>query len=140
MKRKIVIIVGILVLAAQAVWIIPAFAAGSTGSTQPTQTAQMVNKTKILVRLMVVQDESKIDAFLAKAVSAGKLTADQSAKVKQLWVEHHAQFAPGSILVRLLKAKDGTRVDAFLDKAVTAGKIKQAQADKIEALWQQLHN
>ena len=138
MKRKIIIIAGILlVLVTQAVWVIPAFAADN--STTATPAAQQVNKAKILVRLLVVQDETKVDAFLAKAVAANKISADNAAKVKDIWVKHHAQFAPGKPLIRILKAQDGAKVDAFLAKAVAAGKLQQAQADQIKALWTQLH-
>jgi len=35
-----------------------------------------------MVRLLLVQDEAKVDAFIAKAEAAGKLNAAQAVKVK----------------------------------------------------------
>lgn len=135
MKRKIALIGSmLLVLVVLAVWAVPAFAADP----QPAQITQ-ANKARVLIRLLLVQDEAKVDAFIAKAVEAGKLTNEQAVKVKEFWTAHHAKFARNVILVRLLKAQDESKVQAFLDKAVAAGKIQQAQADKIIQIWEILH-
>lgn len=141
MKRKFLIL-GVLLLALVivGVWAVPALADGVSGVTQSTQNTPQAKKIGILVRLMLVQDESKVDVFLAKAEAAGKITAGQSAAIKQLWTDHHTQFKKGSILVRLLQAKDVAKVQAVLDKAVSAKKITQDQADKVLALWNNLHN
>jgi hypothetical protein len=88
----------------------------------------------------MVQDESKVDAFLAKAEEAGKITTDQVTTIKQIWTNHHEQFKRGSALIRLLQVKDGDKVQAALDKAVGNQKITQQQANNILKLWQKLHN
>ena len=117
---------------------VPVLAAERDG-TQSAQRAPQADKVKVLLRLLLVQDEAKVDAFLAQGVSAGKLTTEQEAKIKAFWTQHHTQFAKNVILKRLLSAKDGAKVQAFLDKAVQAGKIKQEQADKILKIWGILH-
>ncbi len=139
-KRKIILIaVASLTLIALLVVAIPVFAADAGTSTNPTQITQ-VNKAKILARLLLVQNEAKVDAFIAKAVEANKLTAEQAVKLKAFWTEHHTQFLKNFVLRRLLTAQDESKVQAFLDKAVSAGKIQQAQADKIIQIWEILHN
>ena len=140
MKRKTAIVIGILlglvVLVAQAV---PAFAADP--ATQPAaQSAQQVNKTRVMLHLLMVQDEAKVDAFIAKALDAGKITQDQAAKIKTFWTNNHQKLAKRAILMRLLGAKDGTKVQAFLDKAVAANKITLEQAAKVMAAWNDLHS
>ena len=136
MKRKLTLI-GIitLVLVLLAVWAVPVFAADPQ---QPAQITQ-ANKARVLVRLLVVQNEAKVDAFIAKAVDAEKLSAEQAVKVKEFWTAHHTQFLRNIILGRLLRAKDQSKVQAFLDKAVAADKLQQAQADKIIQIWVILH-
>ncbi len=119
-------------------WAVPAFAADGVGLPQAAQITP-ANKAKVLVRLLQVQDEAKVDAFIAKSEANGKLTADQAVKVKNFWTANHAKFAKNVILGRLLKAQDESKVKAFLDKAVAAGKIKQTQADKIIQMWEVLH-
>jgi ribosomal protein L18 len=136
MKRKLTLI-GIitLVLVLLAVWAVPVFAADPQQAPQITQ----ANKARVLVRLLLVQNEAKVDAFIAKAKDVGKLTAEQAVKVKEFWTAHHTQFLKNIILGRLLRAKDQSKVQAFLDKAVTAGKLQPAQADKIIQIWVILH-
>ena len=140
MKKKFLII-GVLVLAVVVlgVWAVPALADGASGSAAAPQNNQQVNQARILVRLMVVQDEAKVDAFLAKVQAAGKITAAQVTAIKTMWTNHHAQFKPGSPLVRLLQVRDGAKVRLVLDKAVDAGKIDKAQAEKVFDLWQKVH-
>ena len=137
MKKKFIILgVLLLTLVILGVWVVPALAADGSGSAPAAQG----KKIGVIARLMLVQDEAKVDAFLAKGVDAGKITADQAAKIKQAWTDHHAQITKNKVLVRLLQAKDVTKVQAFLDKAVGANKITQAQADKVLALWHSLHD
>jgi len=140
MKKKFIVI-GVLLLAITilALWAVPVFAADSANPAPSKQNIAQGEKIGILIRLLVVQNPAKVDAFLAKAQDAGKLTADQAAKVKEIWTNHHEQFKPGSALVRLLKAKDGDKVKQVLDKGVTAKKITQQQADKVLNLWGKLH-
>ena len=99
----------------------PVFAATASNSNQSTQNSQQVNKIRILVRLLMVQDESKIDTFLTQAKDAGKITAQQVITIKEIWTNHHEQFKQGSALVRLLQANNGTNVRIFLGKAVVVG-------------------
>jgi hypothetical protein len=140
MKRKIALIGSVLlILVVLAIWAVPAFATDGSGSLQQPAQITQVNKARVLIRLLLVQDEAKVDAFIAKAVDAGKLTTEQVIKVKEFWTARHAKFVKNVILVRLLKAQDESKVQAFLDKAVTAGKIQQAQADKIIQIWVILH-
>ena len=140
MKKKFVILaVLLLTLVILGVWAVPALAADASGAARSKQNTAQGQKIGILVRLMLVQDESKVDAFLAKAEDAGKITAVQVTTIKQLWTDHHTQFKKGSVLIRLLQAKDVTKVQTVLDKAVGAKKITQQQADKVLALWNNLH-
>ena len=141
MKKKFIVI-GVLLLALiiLGVWAVPAFAAGASTPDQSTQNTQQINKARILLRLLVVQDESKVDAFLARAEKAGKITPAQHVRIKEIWTNHHEQFKRGSTLIRLLQVKDGDKVQAFLKTAVSNQKISQQQADNIWKLWQKLHN
>ena len=140
MKKKYLLI-GLLVmaLAVLAVWAVPVFADGATNSSQPAQVTQQVGKITILIRLLTVQDEAKVDAFLAKAVSNNKITQEQATNIKTMWTNHHAQFKPGSPLVRVLKAKNEAKVKAALDKAVANEKITADQEAMIITLWENLH-
>ena len=140
MNRKFIVI-GVLLLALiiLGVWAVPAFAAGASNPDQSTQNTPQGKKIGILVRLLMVQDENKVDAFLAKAEQAGKISADQVTTIKQIWTNHHEQFKRGSVLIRLLQVKDGDKVQAFLEKAVGNHKITQQQADNVLKLWQKLH-
>lgn len=138
-KRYWIIASVILVLVMLGVWAVPVFADDAAGSTPPTPTTQPGNRVRILVRLLLVQDEARVDTFIAKAKAAGKLNDDQATKLKTFWTNHHAQFAKRVVLARLLSARDESKVKAFLDKAVGAGKIKQEQADKVIAAWEALH-
>ena len=87
MKKKCLIF-GVLLLALMmlGVWAVPVFAATASNSNQSTQNSQQVNKIRILDRLLMVQDESKIDTFLTQAKDAGKITAQQVITIK----EHHS--------------------------------------------------
>jgi polyhydroxyalkanoate synthesis regulator phasin len=139
MKKKLLITVSlVLTLIVLGTWAVPTFAANGVGLPQATQITP-ANKTGVLARLLLVQDEAKVDAFIAKGVANGKLTADQAAKVKDFWTANHAKFAKNVVLTRLLKAQDESKVKAFLDKAVAAGKITSTQADKVIQTWESLH-
>jgi hypothetical protein len=139
LKRKIVlIIIGSLTIITLLMMAIPVLAADSVVSTNPTRITQ-VNKTKILLRLLLVRDEVKVNAFMAKAVDAGKLTSAQAIELKYFWTEHHSQFIKNGKLIRLLKVQDESKVQAYLDKAVIADKLEQSQADKIIQVWKILH-
>jgi hypothetical protein len=135
MKKKLLIIGAILlVLIVGAVFAIPAFAADP----QPTSTP-VVGRVRILARLLLVQDEARVDAFIAKAQAAGKITEAQAAKIKEFWTNHHQLFTRKVVLTRLLWANDASKVQTFLDKAVAAGKINSEQAENIMTLWNKVH-
>jgi hypothetical protein len=138
MKKKITIIGAILlVLVVAAVWAVPAFAADPAGST--TQSNPQVNRVRILARLLLIQDETKVDAIIAGAQNTGKITPERALKIKEFWTNRHQQFFRKVVVTRLLWAKDGTKVQAFLDKGVAAGKITEDQSAKLMALWTSLH-
>jgi hypothetical protein len=144
MKRKIalfgVIFLALVVLMIWAIPVFPVFAADGPGETTPaTQCSQGWHKMKILGRLLLIQDEAKVDALIAKAVEADKLTDEQAVKVKDFWTNHHQQFGKKVFLTRLIWVEDGAKVQAFLDKAEAAGKISTEQAEKIMSLWEKLH-
>ena len=140
MWKKITIIGAIvLAVAVVMVWAVPAFAQ-QTSAPQVTQNTTQPNfKARVLLRLLLIQDEKKVDALIAQAQTSGKITADQAVKIKEFWTAHHKQFLRNVVLTRIIWAQDGTKVQAFLDKAVAAGKIQPAQADKLMQLWQFLH-
>jgi hypothetical protein len=104
-------------------------------------TAQITpaNKAQALVRLLLVQDEAKADAFIAKALDAGKITADQAVEIKDFWTAHHEKFAWNFALRRLLRAQDENNVKTYLAKVVANGKITQDQANKVIQIWEVLH-
>jgi hypothetical protein len=138
-NKYLLIIVAAILLIAVLAMAVPAFASDVAGSANPARITQ-VNKAKILARLLLVQDEAKVDAFIAKAVAADKLNADQALKLKNFWTEHHSQFLKNQILIRLLKVQDQGKLQSYLDKSVQAGKIQPAQADKIMQAWKILHS
>jgi polyhydroxyalkanoate synthesis regulator phasin len=139
MKKKVLVIVlAALAVITALVFVVPVFAE----SASPTVAASQItpaNKPGALIRLLLVQDEAKVDAYIAQAVEAGKITADQAVKVKDFWTAHHKQFAWNFVLRRLLRAQNENNVKTYLDKAVANGKITQVQADKIIAIWEILH-
>lgn len=136
MKKKILIIGAILlVLVVGAVFAIPAFAADPGSTATP-----VVGKVRILARLLLVQDEAKVDAFIAKAQTAGKITEEQAAKIKEFWTNHHQQFTRKVVLTRLLWANDASKVQAFLDKAVASGKMSKEQSQNVMTLWNKVHS
>lgn len=141
MKKKIALIASVvLAIVVLAIWAVPVVAADGSGATPlAAQGAQGWHKMKVISRLLLIQDEARVDALIAKAVEADKLTKDQALKVKGFWTDHHQQFTKKVVLNRLLWAKDGAKVQAFLDKAVTVGKINSEQAGKIITLWKKLH-
>ena len=127
-----------LTLIAVLVVAVPVMAAGDSAPTDPGQITRL-NKAKILVRLLLVQDEAKVYAFIDRAADTGKLTSEQAANVKEFWDSHHRQFTRFSVLIRLLRADNGARVQNYVDNAVARGRISQVQADKIIQIWEILH-
>jgi hypothetical protein len=138
LKKALIIgsvILGLIVLGAFAV---PAMAADPTG-TGPAPTLSIGGKAVLLARLLMVQDEAKVDARLALGVTNGKLTKDQADQVKAFWAVHHEQFTK-RVAGRLLRVQDEAKIKEFLDRAVSNGKTTQVQADKIIAAWETFHS
>jgi hypothetical protein len=142
MKRKFTIAGAILlVLAVLAVWAVPVLAADPPGGTRPAAPGdQQPGKVRILARIMLIQDEAKLDALIAKALEADKITDQQAARIKNIWTNYHEKFTRNIIGTRILRAQDGARVKEFLDKGLAAGKITGAQYDRIMAIWEKLHS
>jgi polyhydroxyalkanoate synthesis regulator phasin len=138
-KKILIIVVASLTLIALLITAVPVLAASSSPLTNPAQITP-ANKAGALIRLLLVQDETKVDAYIATAVSNGKLTADQAVKVKDFWTAHHKQFAWNFTLRRLLRAQNESNVKTFLDKVVTNGKMTPEQETKILQIWEVLHN
>ena len=139
MKKKVLIIVlAALAVITTLVFAVPAFAESASPTVDATQITP-ANKPGAIVRLLLVQDEAKVDAYIAQAVQAGKITADQAVKIKDFWTAHHKQFAWNFVLRRLLRAQNENNVKTYLDKAVANGKLTQVQADKVIAIWEILH-
>lgn len=141
-KKTLAIVCGLLLVSVLAVVVVPVLGADAPGSTQPpaTQGIGRIGKAVFLVRLLLVKDEAKVDALLAKAEANGKLTEDQVAKLKEFWAAHHEQFTKRVVVHRLLRVQDEAKLKAFLSQAVSNNKISQAQADKIIAVWEKMHN
>ena len=140
MTKKKWLIIGVVVLAIITVLAvaIPVYAATSDATPSPTQLTP-ANKAGALLRLLLVQDQTKAFAYVDQAEAAGKITADQATAVENFWTQYHAQFTKAVVLRRLLRAKDESNVKAFLDKAVANGKITQTQEDNVVKLWETLH-
>ena len=140
MNKKKWIIIGVVILAliTSLAIAIPVFAADSNATPSPTQLTP-ANKAGALLRLLLVQDQTKAFAYVQQAEDAGKITADQATAVENFWTEYHAQFTKAVVLRRLLRAQNESNVKAFLDKAVANGKITTEQENKVISLWEVLH-
>jgi flagellar basal body-associated protein FliL len=140
MNKKKWIIIGslLLTLVAALVFAIPAVAAAASPTTTPAQITP-ANKPGALIRLLLVQDQTKAFAYIAQAEADGKITADQSVKIQDFWTAHHKQFAWNFALRRLLSAQNESNVKTYLDKAVVNGKITVDQENKVLAIWEILH-
>ena len=141
MKRIVIIasiVLALLVLGGIAVPVLAADPAGSTPA--PTQGTGRIGRAWILERLLLVRDEAKVDALLAKAVENGKISTEQSSKIKSFWTLHHEQAAKRAALRGLARIQDEAQLKTLLDNAVAGGRITSDQAAKITAAWENLHN
>ena len=139
MKKKVLIIVlAALAVITTLVFVVPVFAESASPTVDVAQITS-ANKPGAFIRLMLVQDEAKVDAYIAQAIEAGKITPEQAVKVKDFWTAHHQQFAWNFVLRRLLRAQNENNVKTYLDKAVANGKLTQVQEDKVIAIWEILH-
>lgn len=135
MRKEIAVLGGVLLaLVLVAAVAVPAFA-GEPGGAQ----AKQAGWKRVVVRLLLIQDEAKVDALIAKAEGSGKIGAEQGDRIKSFWTEHHRQFSRNVVLTRLIWARDSATVDAFLDRAAVSGRLKQEQADKLMGFWTKLH-
>ena len=137
-KKVLIIVLVVLALIAAFVISVPVLAADASPPPDPTQITP-ANKPGVLIRLLLVRDQTKAFAYITQAEDAGKLTADQATAVENFWTAHHKQFAWNFTLRHLLAAKNESNVQAYLDKAVTNGKITQEQENKVLAIWEIIH-
>ena len=141
MKKLIVIISLVLAVGIFAGVAVPIFAADPAGSVQTTnQNLNRPGRAFLLAKLLLVQDQAKVDQLLATAVANNKLTADQAAKIETFWTNHHAKFTKRAVLGTLLRIQDEGQLTAKLNQAVANGKITQDQENKILAAWEKIHN
>ena len=100
MNKKKILIIGLVVVALVAAFVmaVPVMAAGSSPTTPPT-TITPANKPGALIRLLLVQDQTKAFAYVQQAEDAGKITADQATAIDNFWVAHHKQFAWNFVLL-----------------------------------------
>ena len=140
MTKKKWLIIGVVVLAIITVLAIaiPVYAATIDATPSPTQLTP-ANKAGALLRLLLVQDQTKAFAYVEQAEAAGKITTDQATAVENFWTQYHTQFTKAVVLRRLLRAKNESNVQAFLDKAVANGQITQTQETNVIKLWETLH-
>lgn len=139
MKKKIIVVMSGLLLSAVLLFGVMPVAAAD-GPTATTTVTQPAGKGQLLKRILGIQDQAKLEALIARAEAAGKLTSEQAAKIEAFWSAHHVQFAESKILQRLLGVKDEAKLKAFLDKAVTARRITPEQAAKIITVWETAHS
>ena len=107
-----------------------------------TAVQHAAGKFQTLIKLLLVQNEAKVDNLLAQAVANGKLTQPRADKLKTFWENNHARAAKlGKVVIgkRIMAIQDGTKLNDFLNQKVAAGKITQDQANKIMTFWQNNH-
>jgi hypothetical protein len=140
-KKVLVVLTLVVTVGIFTVFAVPVVAADPAGSVQGTeQTMNCWGRAIILGRLLLVQDETKVDALLAKAIENDRLTAEQTGKIKDYWSNHHAQFTKKFVFKGLMRIQDEAKLQQVLENAVTSGKIDQAQADKITEAWHKIHS
>ena len=141
MKKLIIAVSLVLAVGIFSAVAVPIFAADPGGSVQATnQNMNRFGRAVMLGKLLLVQDQAKVDQLLATAVANNKLTADQAAKIETFWTNHHAKFTKRVVLGQLLKVQDEGQLKTVLNQALTNGKINQDQFNKIVAAWEKIHN
>jgi hypothetical protein len=140
MTKKKWLIIGLVVVALVAIFVVsvPVMAADASPPTPPAQITP-ANKPGAIIRLLLIQDQTKAFGYVEQAETAGKITSDQAIEIEQFWTLHHAQFAWNFVLRRLLRAQNESNVKTYLDKAVANGKITVDQENKVLAMWEVLH-
>jgi polyhydroxyalkanoate synthesis regulator phasin len=140
MKRKIIAVSLIVAIAIFGIVAVPVFAADPAGSAPATeQGANWFGRGCLLGKLLLIQDEARVDSLLAAAVTNGKLTTEQSDKIKTFWTERHGPFSKKVVLRGLIKIQDEARLQEILNQGITNGKITQDQANQIIAAWERIH-
>jgi len=97
---------------------------------------------QVLRRLVLIQNEARVDSLLVTAVKDGKLTQEQSTKIKTFWTNNHAKAAKlvkRIIINRLLNVKDETKLTTFLDNQVAVKRITQTQEKQMINLWEKIN-
>jgi hypothetical protein len=141
MKKLIVAVSLILAVGIFSAVAVPIFAADPGGSVQTTdQNMNRFGRAVLLAKLLLIQDQAKVDQLLATAVANNKLTADQAAKIETFWDDHHAQFTKRVVLRNLLRIQDEGQLNSLLSQAVSDGKITRDQANRITVAWEKIHN
>ena len=139
MKKKVIIITSGLLLSAVLLFgVMPVAATDGPAVTAPV--TQQAGKGQLLKRILGIQDQAKLEALIAKAEAAGKLTAEQVTKIEAFWSAHHIQFAKAKVFQRVLGVKDEAKLKDFLGKAVSSKKITPDQAAKIITIWEAAHS
>jgi len=140
MKKKIWLILSLcLVVVVLGMNVGVAFADG--GATKPANNAAVKAfkvKLQFMKRVIAIKDETKVDAFLAKLVTDGKLTTEQAAKAKELWQNARQKIQVRQAVHRILAIKDEAKLDTILAKLTETGKITTEQATKLKAVWMAL--
>ena len=116
--------------------------AADPGGSPPVagQGASKLGRGVLLGRLLLVRDEAKIDALLAKAVENGRITAAQSDKIKAFWTLRHEQATRRAVLRGLARIQDEAKLKEVLDRALANGRITREQTDRIIAAWEIIHS
>jgi hypothetical protein len=117
-------------------------AKNDAGSNQTITAQDNLTKGQILRRLLLIQNEAKVDNLLAKAVSNGKINQDQSDKIKNFWVNNHARaakFVKAVIAKRVLRVQNEANLKTFLDKQVASHRLTDTQETHIITFWEKNH-
>ena len=106
---------------------------------RPSTQLTPANKASALLRLLLVQDQTKAFAYVTQAYDAGKITKIRRRQWRISGPNITTSFQ-AFVLRRLLRAKNESNVKAFLDKAVANGKITVDQENKVLAIWEIIHS
>jgi polyhydroxyalkanoate synthesis regulator phasin len=137
-KKIVLIFIGIVALVALALGTI-SVSADPALPPAPGAPAYHIKLGQV-IRLLSIRDQSKLEEFLDNAVTSGKLTQDQAARVEQFWVAHHGQFQKRQVVGAVLRIQDQAKLKDLLNQGMAEGKINQEQADKLTAVWEKLHS
>ena len=142
--RKIILIAVAIVLVAGVIGTGTVVLAQSNSTPGVNNPAGQSNLTigQVLRRLVLIQNEAKVDSLLATSVSDGKLTKEQATKIKTFWLNNHAKAAKlvkRIIINRLLNVKDEAKLKTFLDTQVAANRITQTQENQMINLWESIN-